>query len=59
MTRPDADRQEPLAYEPATDEERAAARERTTKALAEAARRHTPEYFDELRARFGVTADAA
>jgi hypothetical protein len=47
---------EPLAYEPATDEERARVRAEVRQKLADARERHTPEYYAQLRARFGVTA---
>jgi hypothetical protein len=43
----------PVTCDEATAEQRAAARERFRRKLAEADARHTPEYFAELRARFG------
>jgi len=43
----------PVTYDDGTPEERAAVRERFRRKLAESRARHTPEYFAELRARFG------
>jgi hypothetical protein len=53
---PDA---EPVTYDTATPEQLADARQRARVKLAEARERHTPEYWANLRARFGVTADPA
>jgi hypothetical protein len=49
----------PTAAAPATDEERAQARERFRHKLAEAQRRATPEKRAELRAALGFTSPAA
>jgi hypothetical protein len=45
--------------ETATPEELADARQHARAKLAEAARRHDRDYWERLRARFGVTADPA
>lgn len=52
MATPD---REPLTCEPATDAQRAEARERVREQMAEAERRHGPDYYAQLRERFGVT----
>jgi crotonobetainyl-CoA:carnitine CoA-transferase CaiB-like acyl-CoA transferase len=49
---------EAVTREEATPEERAAVRERFRRKLAESSARHTPEYFAELRARFGFPANS-
>jgi hypothetical protein len=47
-----------LTYDEATPEQRAAVRERFRRKLAEARARQTPEYFAEMRARFGFPTSA-
>jgi hypothetical protein len=42
-----------LTYDEATPEQVAAVRENFRRKLAEARKRHTPEYFADLRARLG------
>lgn len=49
----------PATVTAATDEERAQARERFRRKLAEAQRRATPEKRAELRAALGITSPAA
>jgi len=50
---PDGPARKRLTYEEATPEQRAEARERSRRKLAEARERFTPEYFAEARARLG------
>ncbi len=52
-------REEPAVNTSATDEERAAARERFRAKLADAEARMTPEKRAKVRAAFGLGADAA
>lgn len=49
------DAREPVTYTPVSDDDRAAARARARQRLAEADAQHGPDYYERLRARFGIT----